>query len=80
MDVIASTAFGLEVDSQKDKNNTFVKMAEKAFKFNLFRPLVFVLCKLNTGNDLFIGCGFRIGKVSFSCHFHFMKTENNRFL
>ncbi len=45
MDVIASTAFGLQVDSQKDPNNSFVKMAEKAFKFNFFRPLVFFLCK-----------------------------------
>ena len=42
MDVIASTAFGLKVNSQKDPNNEFVRMAKKAFEFNFF-SLVFII-------------------------------------
>ncbi len=38
MDVIASTAFGLQIDSQKDKDNTFVQMAKKTFDFDVFNP------------------------------------------
>lgn len=34
MDVIASTAFGLQIDSHNDPKNQFVKMAKKAFDFN----------------------------------------------
>ena len=45
MDVIASTAFGLKIDSQKDKNNQFVKMAKKLFEFSLLHPLVLIVCK-----------------------------------
>ena len=45
MDVIASTAFGLKMDSQKDKNNQFVKMAKKIFDFSIFNPIFIVACK-----------------------------------
>ena len=45
MDVIASTAFGLKIDSQKDKNNQFVTMAKKLFDFSFFSPLVIIACK-----------------------------------
>ena len=46
MDVIASTAFGLKIDSQKDKNNHFVTMAKKKiFGGGLRDPLVLIICK-----------------------------------
>lgn len=34
MDVIASTAFGLKIDSHNDPKNQFVTMARKAFDFS----------------------------------------------
>ncbi len=43
MDVIASTAFGLQIDSQKDKDNSFVRMAKKAFDFSMFNPVFIML-------------------------------------
>ena len=42
MDVIASTAFGLKINSQQDKNNEFVRMSKKAFSTS---PLVMLWCK-----------------------------------
>ena len=45
MDVIARTAFGLKVDSQKDKNNKFVRMAKKMFEFGFLNPLIVLGCK-----------------------------------
>ena len=45
MDVIANTAFGLKIDSQKDKNNQFVKMAKKIFEFSIFNPIFIVACE-----------------------------------
>ena len=41
MDVIASTAFGLKVHSQTDRNNQFVAMTKKAMGFNI-NHLLFV--------------------------------------
>ena len=38
MDVIASTGFGIRVDSQKDRNNAFVANARKAFAFSPENP------------------------------------------
>jgi cytochrome P450 len=35
MDVIASTAFGLEIDSHNDPNNEFVRMSNKVLDFSL---------------------------------------------
>ena len=43
MDVIATTAFGLKLNCQKDKENPFVKKAQKIFDFSLFNPFLFVL-------------------------------------
>ena len=43
MDVIASTAFGIRVDSQKDRNNAFVTNARKAFDANPANPLLFII-------------------------------------
>ena len=45
MDVIASTAFGLDIDSKKDHNNRFVEMARKAFDVNFSNPKVLIACK-----------------------------------
>lgn len=45
MDVISSTAFGIEVDSQKDPNNTFVKYAKESSLGKLFKPQFVILCK-----------------------------------
>ena len=45
MDVIGSTAFGLKIDSQKDKNNQFVTMAKKIFERNLLNPIFLAACK-----------------------------------
>ena len=45
MDVIASTAFGLKVDSQKDKNNQFVTMVNKIFERSLLNPIFLAACK-----------------------------------
>ena len=50
MDVIASTAFGLKVDSQKDKNNQFVTMAKKMFNIGLANPY-FIIASKYTGTD-----------------------------
>ena len=45
MDVIASTAFGMRVDSQKDKNNVFVTKAKKAFSNSLTSPVTLIYRK-----------------------------------
>nr|XP_029490467.1 thromboxane-A synthase-like [Oncorhynchus nerka] len=42
MDVIASVAFGIQVDSQKDPDDPFVHHAWKFFSFSFFRPIMFV--------------------------------------
>ncbi|XP_055030178.2 thromboxane-A synthase isoform X1 [Misgurnus anguillicaudatus] len=40
MDVIASVAFGTQVDSQNNPDDPFVHQASKFFSFTFFRPLV----------------------------------------
>ncbi|XP_030645925.1 thromboxane-A synthase [Chanos chanos] len=40
MDVIASVAFGTQVDSQNDPNDPFVHHAQKFFTFSFFRPIL----------------------------------------
>ena len=40
MDVIASTAFGIDVNSQKDPDNMFVAMAKKAFNVSFQSPFI----------------------------------------
>ena len=47
MDVIASTAFGIQLDSQKDKDNAFVKHAS-SFDFSLTKnPVMLLRCKID---------------------------------
>ncbi|KAI1883397.1 hypothetical protein AGOR_G00231020 [Albula goreensis] len=43
MDVIASVAFGTQVDSQKNPDDPFVHHAQKFFSFSFFRPVMFIL-------------------------------------
>ncbi|XP_039616763.1 thromboxane-A synthase isoform X2 [Polypterus senegalus] len=43
MDVIASVAFGTQVNSQKNPENPFVKHAQTFFSFTFFRPLAMIL-------------------------------------
>ncbi|KAJ8382747.1 hypothetical protein SKAU_G00035250 [Synaphobranchus kaupii] len=43
MDVIASVAFGTQVDSQKNPDDPFVNHAQKFFSFTFFRPIMFFL-------------------------------------
>ena len=45
VDVIASTAFGLDINTKEDCNNQFVVMARKAFNFQRFSPAILVPCK-----------------------------------
>ena len=45
MDVIASTAFGLDVQSQQDPNNQFVKMGKKILDFSGISFTILVLGK-----------------------------------
>ena len=42
MDVIASTGFGIRVDSQKDRNNAFVARAKSAFDFKPQSPRILI--------------------------------------
>lgn len=43
MDVIASTGFGLRVNSQEDEDNAFLKNAKKIMNFSLRNPKVVIL-------------------------------------
>ncbi|CAK9302603.1 unnamed protein product [Gordionus sp. m RMFG-2023] len=43
MDVIASTAFGLDLDSHKENNHAFVRNAKKVFDFEITRPILAVI-------------------------------------
>ena len=43
MDVIASTAFGMKIDSHNDPENQFVKMGRKTFDFQFNSPGVILL-------------------------------------
>jgi len=45
MDVIASTAFGIEVDSQENPNDPFVKNAKKMMETSFSSPVVGLYCK-----------------------------------
>ena len=42
MDTIATTAFGIDLDSKQDENNDFVKYAKMAFEFNLKHPVMLI--------------------------------------
>ncbi len=45
MDVIAITAFGLQMDTQSDPDSTFVKMAKKIFNIKPFSAMAIAICK-----------------------------------
>ena len=46
MDVICSTGFGLDVNSQRDPNNPFVKHAKSFFDAGVTEnPLIILCCK-----------------------------------
>ena len=47
MDVIAATAFGVKVDSNKNPNDPFVDHAEKFLSLNLTSPAFLIACKYN---------------------------------
>ncbi|CAK9302782.1 unnamed protein product [Gordionus sp. m RMFG-2023] len=40
MDVIASTSFGLDIDSRKENNHAFVRNVRKAFDFDITTPIL----------------------------------------
>jgi len=45
MDVIASTAFGIEIDSHNDPSNQFVQNSKEIFKFRLsVRVIILRMC------------------------------------
>jgi hypothetical protein len=48
MDVIASTSFGIEVDSQKDPNNKFVHYAKMAALGDIKKPSILLASKTFT--------------------------------
>ena len=45
MDVIASTGFGLQIDSHNDPKNQFVQMSNKAMEFSLKSLRVIIMCE-----------------------------------
>ena len=47
MDVIARTAFGIEVDSHQHKDNPFVIHTKKTLGQNLVKPAVLIGCKFH---------------------------------
>ena len=47
MDVIASSAFGLDIDSQKDPDNLFISYGKKLFAFQFTSPWFLIMSKLN---------------------------------
>ena len=44
MDVIASTAFGIEIDSHNDPKNQFVQNCKEIFKFSFGSPRILIFC------------------------------------
>lgn len=42
MDTIAITAFGLDIDSQKNAADPFVQHAKRVFSFQLISPLLII--------------------------------------
>lgn len=47
MDVIASTAFGLQIDSHNDPNNHFVRYSNEALEFTLGNIRTLMFCTYN---------------------------------
>lgn len=47
LDAVASAFFGMQIDSQKDPNNPFVKYAKEAFDMGLTNPKLVIGRKLH---------------------------------
>ena len=45
MDVISSTAFGLNINKDKELNKDFVSYAKKTITTNLIKPYFVAVCK-----------------------------------
>ena len=43
MDVICSTGFGIDVDSQRQPDNPFIKYAKEFFEIDVGKNLIFLL-------------------------------------
>ena len=57
MDVIASTAFGIRVESQKNRNNAFVTHGKKAIEVDIRNPMVLIRSKFLFMRYCFCGQG-----------------------
>lgn len=58
MDVVASTAFSIDVDSMNNPNDPFIQRIKKLMNFSLFSPLMFLigtrpLCAIHAERSLF---------------------------
>lgn len=61
LDVIASTGFGVDIDSQKNPDSEFVKNAQKFFNIT-FNPLLLLICKfLNEYACIYVFIGGWVG-------------------
>ncbi|KAK3090429.1 hypothetical protein FSP39_011786 [Pinctada imbricata] len=74
MDVIASTGFGIDVNSQKDPDNEFVKQAKKAFSVG-FTSRLFIIMIIFPVFNRFINflTKINLGRTPFSEIFQFFK-------
>lgn len=63
MDVIASTSFGIEVDSQNDPNNPFVKNAMKTIRTDRFRFIFLLSFICNPLFKLFVSSTYILNSV-----------------
>ena len=45
LDVICSTAFGLDVDSQNDPENTIIKNVKEILNISIRNPKMIIMCK-----------------------------------
>jgi cytochrome P450 family 3 subfamily A len=53
MDVICSTGFGMDVDSQSNPDDPFVVNATKAMTANLVGPRILLACKQNASHKYY---------------------------
>ena len=59
MDAIAKCGFGLQVDSQQNKDDPFVQNAKRALDLSLYNPAFMIACELVSLNfHPFLGLGF----------------------
>lgn len=54
MDAIASTAFGMQVDSHGDPNNAFVRNSKQFFDFSLTSPRAIILSTRDDGEIMLL--------------------------